>query len=49
MESRRLRKVEAGRAEKSFSNSVARLAGLSKMEAPAVSPLIRRATELLDE
>ena len=40
-QARRLSKIGAGRAEKSFGISVARPAGLSK-------PLIRRATELLD-
>jgi hypothetical protein len=42
MGARRLSKVEAGCAEKSFRNSVARPTGLSK-------PVIRRATELPDD
>jgi DNA mismatch repair protein MutS len=41
MEARRLRKIVAGRAEKSFCISVARPDKLPK-------PVIRRATELLD-
>jgi DNA mismatch repair ATPase MutS len=42
MDARRLSKVEAGCAEKSFRIPVARPAGLSK-------PVIRRATELLGD
>jgi DNA mismatch repair protein MutS len=41
METRRRRKIVAGRAEKSFGIYVAQLAGLPK-------PMIRRVTELLD-